>query len=42
MKNKSIKIKARRKVQRYVDFTHIFYNFEFENFIKHLDANIYY
>lgn len=28
MKSKSIKIKARRKLQRYVDFTNILYSFD--------------
>lgn len=42
MKSKSIKIKARRKFQRYVDFTNILYSFDSYNPIKILNSHIYY
>lgn len=42
MKSKSIKIKARRKLQRYVDFTNILYSFDSYNPIRILNSHIYY
>lgn len=42
MKNKSIKIKARRKLQRYVNFTNILYDFENYCPIEILNSHIYY
>lgn len=42
MKSKSIKIKARRKLQRYVDFTNILYSFDNYYPVEILNSHRYY